>query len=142
MRIVLAALLVASCAAREAAVLDVPAAVAVQPIAVAALQGTRWRGTLEPGVDQRYAPWLEFVTEGRVSGFTGCNLLHGAWKIEGGTLRMGPLVTTKRACAGPEQQVERRVMAALGESAHASLEGPKLVFAAPGGERVEFVQVL
>lgn len=104
------------------------------------LAGTRWRGVVDPATDDRYAPWLEFVSEGRVSGYTGCNLLHGAWKSEGGEVHVGPLVTTKRACAGPEQGIERRVIAALNEQSHVSREGNKLVFTTAGGDRLEFVE--
>ena len=88
-------------------------------------------GVVDASIDKRFAPWLEFVAEGRVSGYTGCNLLNGAWKIDGGEVRVGPLVTTKRACAGPEQAIERRVLAALNQQARVTREA---------GERVEFAE--
>ena len=78
--------------------------------------------------------------EGRLSGFTGCNLLHGAWKNEGGEVRIGPLVTTKRGCAGPEGDIERRVLAVLTDKARVTREGGRLVFTAPDGQRLEFVE--
>ena len=110
------------------------------PADAASLVGTRWRGLIDPATDDRYAPWLEFVSEGRVSGYTGCNLLHGAWKSEGGAVHVGPLVTTKRACAGPEGDIERRVIAALNERSRVSREGNKLVFTTADGERLEFAE--
>jgi heat shock protein HslJ len=111
-----------------------------KPVDAASLQGTRWRGVIDPATDARFTPWLEFVSEGRVSGYTGCNLLHGGWKGEGGAVRIGPLVTTKRACAGPEQAIEHRVVSALSERSTVAREGDKLVFTTPEGERVEFVE--
>lgn len=117
----------------------IPAASA-QPATAASLAGTRWMGVIDPSTDKRYAPWLEFVAQGRVSGYTGCNLLGGAWRSEGGEVRVGPLVTTKRACAGPERDIERHVLAALTESSRVVREGDKLVFIPPEGERLEFVQ--
>jgi heat shock protein HslJ len=102
--------------------------------------GTRWKGVAQPGTDERYLPWLEFVVEGRLSGFTGCNLLHGAWKNEGGQVRLGPLVTTKRACAGAGGDFEQRVLAVLTDKARVTREGPRLVFVAPDGQRIEFVE--
>lgn len=135
----IAAILAAGCAAAPQPPRQEGAAAAVaQP--APALAGTRWRGVIEPGTDERYTPWLEFVTEGRVSGYTGCNLLHGGWKVEGGQVRVGPLVTTKRACAGPEQEIERRVLAALNERSRVAREGGKLVFTSAAGDRVEFVE--
>ena len=101
--------------------------------------GTRWKG-VDAAADEKHLPWLEFVVEGRLSGFTGCNLLHGAWKNEGGEVRIGPLVATKRGCAGPEGDIERRVMAVLTPQARVTREGNRLVFTAPGGQRLEFVE--
>jgi heat shock protein HslJ len=112
-----------------------------QPVTGQSLAGTRWMGVIDPSIDKRFAPWLEFVSEGRVSGYTGCNLLQGAWKSEGGEVRVGPLVTTKRACAGPEQAIERRVVAALNEQSRITREAERLVFTTAAGERVEFVEV-
>jgi heat shock protein HslJ len=117
-----------------------PAAASAPAASAQSLAGTRWIGVIDASVDKGFAPRLEFVTEGRVSGYTGCNLLNGAWKIDGGEVRVGPLVTTKRACAGPEQAIERRVLAALNEQARVTREAGRLVFTTPAGERVEFAE--
>jgi heat shock protein HslJ len=118
-----------------------PAAAAAPSLSAQSLAGTRWMGVIDPSIDKRFAPWLEFVAEGRVSGYTGCNLLHGAWKIDGGEVRVGPLVTTKRACAGPEQGIERRFVGALNDQSRVTREADRLVFTTPTGERVEFAEV-
>ena len=107
----------------------------------ASLAGTRWLGVIDASVDSRSTPWLEFLAEGRMSGFTGCNLLNGGWKIEGGQVRIGPLAMTKRACLGPAGDIERRVLASLNDQARVSREGAKLVMVGPSGERFEFTEV-
>ena len=106
----------------------------------ASLVGTRWIGVVDASIQERQAPWLEFF-EARVAGFTGCNLLNGAWRNDGGQVRVGPLATTKRGCTGPADDLERRVLAAVNDQSRVSREGAKLVFLSPSGARFEFVQV-
>jgi heat shock protein HslJ len=104
---------------------------------MASLAGTRWTGVVEGKPDPRTLPRLEF-TDTRVAGFTGCNMLSGTWKLENGAPRVGPLATTKRMCLGPEGEVEKRVLAAIGPDSHVTREGNRLVFTAPSGARFEF----
>ena len=119
---------------------DATAAGAASASAPGSLAGTRWRGVVESEVDEASTPWLEFV-EGRVAGYTGCNMLSGTWRTEGGEVHVGPLVTTKRACAGPGSEVEKRVLAALNERSRVARQGARLVATAPGGERFEFSEI-
>ena len=114
-----------------------PAQTAAQPLPP--LKGTRWRGVINPAFDQSHVPWLEFVTEDRISGYTGCNMLSGGWRTESGKVELGPLVTTKRACAGPEAEIERQLLAAFSAQSRVSREGAKLVVTNPAdGRRFEF----
>lgn len=119
-------------AACAATVAPGPAADAALP---ASLVGTRWVGVAE-GADPSALPRLEFVREGRVTGYTGCNLMSGTWQVEAGEIRVGPIVATKRMCVGPEGEVERRFLAAAG--GRVLREGGRLVFSGPGGARFEF----
>lgn len=100
------------------------------------LVGTRWVGVVAGNPDPRSLPRLEFTTAERVTGYTGCNMMNGGWRMEGGSIRIGPIVATKRACVGPENEIERRLSAAL--SGTVTREGDRLVFTGPGGERFEF----
>jgi heat shock protein HslJ len=96
-------------------------------------------GVIDSSIDKRATPWLEFVGENRVSGFSGCNMMNGSWRMEGDAVKLGPLMATKRGCMGPEGDLEKRVLAALAEQGRGTREGSKLVFTAPGGQRFEFV---
>jgi heat shock protein HslJ len=102
----------------------------------ASLVGTRWVGVVDPATDARNLPRLEFVSEGRFVGYTGCNMMSGGWSVEDGQVRLGPIVTTKRLCVGPEGDVERRVLAAL--RGRVAREGDRLVLEVAGGARFEF----
>ena len=106
--------------------------------AAAPLTGTRWVGVVEGNADARTLPRLEFAAGGRFAGYTGCNMMSGSWTEEGGEARFGPVMATKRFCAGPEGEVEKRVMAALAPGARGVREGDRLVLVAPGGARFEF----
>jgi heat shock protein HslJ len=134
----LVALAVGACANAPRA--EAPAGALRAAAAVTApqsLTGTRWIGVVEGNPDPRTLPRLEFVTSERVAGYTGCNMMSGGWRTEGGTIRVGPLVSTKRACVGPENEIERRVVAALAGTV--KREGDRLVFTGAGGERFEFM---
>lgn len=117
-----------------------PTGTAAQSTAAPGYAGTRWVGVSEAGLDANATPRLEFLEGGRVAGFTGCNMLSGAWRMEGGELRFGNIATTKRMCLGPGGEVEKRLVAAIGADASVRREGTKLVVSSPAGARFEFVQ--
>jgi heat shock protein HslJ len=132
--LLLTALMLGACATPA-----VPQAPAAAP-APASLAGTRWIGVLEPGADPQHVPRIEFF-EGRMHGFTGCNMMSGAWRMEEGEARLGRVTVTRRMCLGPEREVEKRLMAALGDKSRALRDGDRLVIEAPGGARFEFTEV-
>jgi heat shock protein HslJ len=101
--------------------------------------GTRWVGVVEGDTDPRTLPRLEFAVGGRMSGYSGCNMMSSSYVEEKGAVRFGPVMATKRFCAGPEGDVEKRVMTALGPGSRAAREGGKLVITTPAGARFEFV---
>jgi heat shock protein HslJ len=101
------------------------------------LVGTRWIGQAGAGADGAASPRLEFLSGGRMTGFTGCNMLSGTWRMEGGEVRFGGIATTKRLCLGPEGDVEKRLLAALGDHTRVRREGSRLILSAPGGARFE-----
>lgn len=106
--------------------------------AAAPLEGTRWVGVVEGNSDPRTLPRIEFSGGGRMAGYTGCNMMSGTWTEEAGAARFGPIIATKRFCAGPEGEVEKRLMAAMGPSARATRSGDRLVLKGANGATFEF----
>lgn len=117
-----------------------PAGSAAQSAAAPGFAGTRWMGVIDAGTDAASAPRLELLFGGRVAGFTGCNMLSGAWRMEGAVVRLGSIATTKRMCLGPAGEIEKRLVAALGAEASVRREGARLILTGPTGARFEFVQ--
>jgi heat shock protein HslJ len=101
------------------------------------LAGTRWVGVIDPGLEADVAPRLEFIA-GRVQGYTGCNMMGGTWRVEGNEVRFGAIVVTRRGCIGPAGDIEKRVLAAMGEQSRGRRQGDRLVIEAPNGARFEF----
>ena len=124
-------LLLGGCAASAAA----PQA---QPLA--SLAGTSWVGVVDSAIDKNAVPRVEFAS-GRLTGVTGCNLMSGAWSSgEGGATRISGVVITKRMCLGAGNEVEQRLLAAIGGDSRITREGDKLIFTSPSGARFEFTR--
>ena len=121
-----------------AACATAPGAGPAAAAAPAPLEGTRWVGVVEGNADARTLPRIEFSAGGRMAGYTGCNMMSGTWTEEGGAVRFGPIISTKRFCAGPEGEVEQRLMAAMGPSARATRSGDRLVLKNANGATFEF----
>ncbi len=133
-----AALVLAACTtARPPAADPVAAAPSAPP---ATFTGTRWVGVVEEPADPRSTPRLEFIGEGRMSGYTGCNMFSGDWSMQGAAVVIGRMAMTKRLCLGPPREVEKRFVAALHEGSRGTRSGDRLVFVAPGGERFELTE--
>jgi len=69
------------------------------------LERADWRlvelnGHPAAGADLARRPWVRLDTDsGRVVGSAGCNRLSGTFVRTGSSLKFGPLLTTKMACA-------------------------------------------
>jgi heat shock protein HslJ len=85
------------------------------------LAGTEWGFSEETG---RTARFIQFGSEGRVSGSTGCNRFSGAYSQDGDALTIGTLATTRRACLPEVMQREQQFLALLGKVRH--VEGTHL----------------
>jgi heat shock protein HslJ len=80
------------------------------------LENAVWRLTsiddirLDPNDDD--GPWLRATSvDGRITGSTGCNTFNGPYRAGGVDVTFGPLVTTRRACAGAAgAQIEGRML--------------------------------
>jgi heat shock protein HslJ len=112
-------------------------AAAPEPVVSRAFVASRWVGVLEGNSDPSALPRIEFVSETRLTGYTGCNTMNGTWKVEAGEVSLGPIVTTKRACAGPGDLIERRLTNAM-TNGRVFREGRNLVFIGATNERFVF----
>jgi heat shock protein HslJ len=96
----------------------------------ASLEGVAW--VVRSGIDvegwESVAPNATFA-EGTVSGSTGCNTYMGPYTVDGDTLELGALATTRMACAPPADAVEREYVAALEQVAGWRIEDGELVLA-------------
>ena len=113
----------------QGAALVAAASTADGNVSLAELAGTEW---MLVGLDDRplpagaRPPTLLFG-DARVSGFGGCNRYTGTVAAKRpGTLSVGPLATTKMACAGPATDVEDRYLAALAAVSQCALVAGRL----------------
>ena len=78
---------------------------------------------------------IEFDNEGNVAGDASCNRFGGACKIEGKTIEVGPLRSTRRACEPEIMQQEHKFLALLGSVTEWEIDAEDtLVLRAEGGE--------
>jgi heat shock protein HslJ len=82
----------------------------------AGLPGTEWTlidldGSVE--FDATLAPQLTFADDGTLAGFAGCNTYNGSFTLDGSSIDIGPLTTTKMACPPPASDIESAYLPAL-----------------------------
>ena len=96
---------------------------------VTSLFGKRW--VLTAIGEQRLSadkPYIEFdQQQRRVSGDGGCNRFSGGFEINGTSLRLTRLISTKRACLAAEaNRLETRFLQLLGETTRFEVQGRTL----------------
>ena len=98
------------------------------------LPGTGWvvPGAANPNAAAR----LEFSATGRVTGFTGCNMLSGSYTYDGDRLEV-VAATTKRACFGAGNELEAKLLGILSGRPRAAIVGNKLILTTPDGKAIE-----
>lgn len=79
------------------------------------LVGREWVVTNISGesVAENAQPTLEFTEDGKLYGHAGCNRYSGHYQLTGEGLSVGPLISTKMACAKPLMQQENRLLGVL-----------------------------
>jgi heat shock protein HslJ len=85
------------------------------------LAGTEWGF---PGEIGKTARFLQFRSDGKVAGSTGCNRFTGSYSQDGHALTIGTLATTRRACLPEAMQREQQFLAMPRNVRHA--EGTRL----------------
>lgn len=115
------------------AVLSLPDGMAATGCCLAAaahdILGRAWRvvdiaGTRVQAAEE--TPQLRFE-EGRLTGTSGCNRLFGEMGIDGRSLEVGDLGSTRMMCPAPVMAIEARLLDALRSTASYSLDGTLLV---------------
>jgi heat shock protein HslJ len=112
------------------------------------LGGSRWIATMinngrggVASVVEGTEVTAEFGTDGRVSGSGGCNRFSGEYTLEGDSLAIGPVASTRMACFEPEGvgEQESAYFAALARTASWTFRDERLQLrAADGALQVEF----
>ena len=93
------------------------------------ISASAWRPTHigEMRLDDDSEMFVQFETDGQLRGHGGCNRFFGSYELEDGSLRVGPLGSTRMACPDPAMSFELSFMDALQTPANASFFGNKLV---------------
>lgn len=87
-------------------------------------------------------PRLEIsLTEGRVTGTTGCNRLSGTVQADSRLIRFGPLITTRMACADPVNTTEANFLNLLSQPLAYRVGDGKLIFRQKGKSVAVFKKV-
>jgi heat shock protein HslJ len=86
----------------------------------------------------RERPRLEFNSEGRVTGTSGCNNISSTYTTDGVKLSFGPMIATKMACPGGG---ESKFLAALNQATDYKIENLKLYLLAGGKEKLQFKKI-
>ena len=81
-----------------------------------ALPGSAWEVTTYAGQTPLadHPITFEFDTEGNIAGDGSCNRFGGTCAVEGNTIKVGPLRSTRRACEPEIMQQEHKFLALLG----------------------------
>ncbi len=84
---------------------------------------------------------VTFAADGRISGFSGCNTFIGRYDVDDQALSVGPLASTRRACATPELQTqEQRFLNDLQEVIRVEVSGAQLTLVTRKGTRLQFAR--
>lgn len=68
-------------------------------------------------------PSLNFLDEGKLSGFSGCNNFNGSFALEGTDISLDPGAMTRKACPGSGEQ---DFISALGKVSNLKVDKDKL----------------
>jgi heat shock protein HslJ len=105
----------------------------------ASLTDTSWKLAElagQPGGQQS----LKFdASKGMVSGSGGCNNFNGAYQWSGKSLKLGPLASTRRACADESaSRQENTFLQALDATRTWKVEGKTLILSGDSGQLARF----
>ena len=79
---------------------------------------------------------MTFAADGRLYGSTSCNRFSSSYSLDGGSLEVGSVAATKRACEAGLMQQERRFLDALSLIENASLKAGGFLVLSGNGQRL------
>ena len=77
-------------------------------------------------------------SDGRASGFSGCNRFTGGFRRDGDTLTVGPLAGTMMACPEPRMAAEKSFLDALSGTHRIAIAGDRLTLTPASGAPLDF----
>lgn len=80
----------------------------------------------------------EFESQGRLSGFAGCNQYSCSYRVDGEKLELSRVITTRKLCHEPENimKTEAGFISALGSTARYSIQNDELILFNEKGKTV------
>jgi heat shock protein HslJ len=99
------------------------------------LEYLRWEGT-RYGVDGE-TPTITFEEDGKVGGSGGCNRYFSNYTLEGRTIRLQEIGSTKKVCPD-NSELENTFFQFLGIETRAIFSDGKLIMSSDGGNRAVF----
>jgi putative lipoprotein len=101
------------------------------------LVGTAWRleDLAGAGVIDNAQATLEFLDGGKIAGRGSCNRFFGTVEISGSSLRLGPIGSTKMACATAVMDQETKYLKALQDAERFQRDGSALLVFSKGSDR-------
>lgn len=79
---------------------------------------------------------IEFGSDGQMNGNVGCNGFGGEFKVDGDTIKLGPVMSTMMFCEGPVGDQEIATIAVFQGSATFVLDGGTLTITSADGNSV------
>ncbi len=129
--ILLAPMLLASCAREKALVRG------VEPVIAGTLEGGPWLvEDINGGGIMDYARVDLNFADGGVSGLAGCNRYGGPFQQTGAVVTVGALVTTRKMCAPALMETERKFLGTLGAATGVRFDATGAAFLVAGDGRV------
>ena len=77
------------------------------------LAGSEWLLKDAAGNPAGAEAWIAFKSDGMLVGNSGCNNFNGSYSGGTGSISLGPIAMTRRACMGSEDETERAFMQVL-----------------------------
>ncbi len=91
---------------------------------------------VEVGIETQ-VPTLKFEADGKVAGFGGCNSFFGSFTLDGRTIKIGDVGTTRKLCE-EGMELENAYLKVLGIEVRALFSDSKLILTGDGGNQMIF----